>query len=54
VFPLEGIGEDVAPFMTGRDRLLSAPTRHTKFSEPKKGMISHCCKEIMSQTQTLR
>ena len=54
MFPLEGIGEDVAQFITGCDRLLSALTCHTKFSEPEKVMISHYCKEIMSQTQALR
>ncbi len=54
MFPLEGIGEDVAQFITGCDRLLSALTCHTNFSEPEKEMISHYCKEVMVKTQALR
>ncbi len=54
MFPLEGIGEDVAQFITGCDRLLSALTCHARFSEPEKEMISHYCKEIMDRTQSLR
>lgn len=54
VFSLEGISADVAQFMTGCDRLFSAMTRQTKFSETEKVMIAHYCKEIMLQTQALR
>jgi hypothetical protein len=36
VFHLEGIGEDVAQFITACNRLLSAIIRHTKFSELEK------------------
>lgn len=54
MFSLEGISEDVAQFITGCDRLLSALTRHANFSEPEKDMILHYCQEVMLQTQTLR
>ncbi|MDI3466193.1 MAG: hypothetical protein OJF50_005014 [Nitrospira sp.] len=39
MFSLEGIGQDVAQFITACNRLLSALTRHTRFSEPGKEMM---------------
>ena len=54
VFPLEGIGQDVALFRQGCERLLSALARHTRFSETERAMISYYCKEITAQTKSLR
>jgi len=54
MFSLEGVSEDVAQFVRGCERLLSALTRHAKFCETEKEMILYYCREIMSQTQTLQ
>jgi hypothetical protein len=54
VFSLEGVGEDVAQFRKGCERLLSALAHQTKFSETEKDMISYYCREIMIQTQSLQ
>lgn len=54
MFSLEGIGQDVAQFMKGCDHLLSALNHQATFSKSEKVLISHYCREIMSQTQSLR
>ena len=54
MFSLEGISEDVARYITGCERLLSALTRQTNFSETEKEMISYYSREILTHTQSLR
>ena len=41
VYTLEGIGEDVAQYMKGCERLLSALSRHTQFTVIEKDVISY-------------
>ena len=54
MFSLEGVSEDVAQFTKCCERLLSALTRHAKFSKTEKEMISYYCQEIMTHSQSLR
>lgn len=54
MFPLEGIGADVAQFMRGCNRLICALDQKATFSEIEKVMISHYLREVIAKTQELR
>ena len=46
MYTLEGIGEDVAQYMKGCERLLSTLGRHTQFTVAEKDVISYYCHEL--------
>jgi hypothetical protein len=54
VFSLENVSEDVAQYMKGCEYLLSALSRHTKFSESETEIISYYSQEILTHTRSLR
>lgn len=51
---LRGINDDVTQFTKGCEYLLTALASNTQFSQIERDLISHYCREILAQTQTLR